>query len=171
MAGRDIGMIVLRLAASRIGASAFVPTASVLELASLIRREAHFATSKDYVAMVSDNARTRALIISTGTIVRTGNINAPASMRIKSAVVSDSGRVFVQGAWRGEARHQHDSPLSSRYPIFEINRGSGALERMNTLAALPSNAVGLMLGSEHNNLVLRVAGPEVPVHMKWVAAE
>jgi len=121
--------------------------------------------------MVSDNARTRALIISTGTIVRTGNINAPASMRIKSAVVSDSGRVFVQGAWRGEARHQHDSPLSSRYPIFEINRGSGALERMNTLAALPSNAVGLMLGSEHNNLVLRVAGPEVPVHMKWVAAE
>ena len=44
------------------------------------------------------------------------------------------------------------------------------LEHMNTFAAFPSNAVGMMLGSENDNLVFRVAGPELPVNMEWFAA-
>ena len=101
-------------------------------------------------------------------IVGTGTIDMPENLSVMCCAVTDSGRIFVQGMWSGTG-HQHDSALASRYPIFEIDRASNALQQNGTEQAFPSNAVGKLLGSEGEDPVLQVAGPDVPMHLKWVA--
>ncbi len=58
------------------------------------------ATSRNYVAFVSEEARTWTLISSAGVVVGHGEVGPPGDCRIIRGAVTDSGRVFINGDHR-----------------------------------------------------------------------
>lgn len=98
------------------------------------------ATSRNYIAFVSREARTHTLISSAGVILRHGKIDIPSSFRIVSGAVTDSGRVFINGHW----------PDDTNLTMFEI---TGSPVKIGSEKASSSQEIGYLVGSDGEEVV------------------
>ncbi len=104
-------------------------------------------TSRNYAAIVSTSAGKCALISTDGTIVYEGSPDYPEGFDTVTGAVTDSGRIFVEGKWRGNV--ENDYPKT---PIFEIDMESKTLGLVDTSAAFGED-YGILMGAEGENLV------------------
>lgn len=129
---------------------------SRLSLSSGWRHPTHGAilvTSRDRVAFVSDSAKKWAVLAADGTLLGQGTLSSPENFRTFVGAITDSGRLFVSGQWRG------NPPALGSYPpiaLFEVNQRTGELELIDTPAVSPDGSLGHLLGSEGEELVFHV---------------
>jgi hypothetical protein len=122
-------------------------------------------TSKERVGYVSEKAGKWAVLADDGAILGQGAISAPAGFRIYVAAITDSGRLFVSGNWRGkEANSPGKHP---RIPVFEINPETGTLEPVEMAGAFPDGESANLLGAEGEDLVFKAATAS-GVQIKWM---
>ncbi len=106
------------------------------------------ATSRNYVAIVSGSVKKYALLTTEGDVMHQGDLDYPQGFGVVGGVVTDSGRIFVRGHWRGARNPQYP-----RSPFFEIDTASGALELVGISEVFPEGTSGLLLGAEGESLV------------------
>lgn len=140
---------------------------SRLSLSSGWRHPTHGAilvTSRDRVAFVSDSAKKWAVLAADGTLLGQGTLSSPENFRTLVGAITDSGRLFVSGQWRGG-----NSPALGSYPriaLFEVNQPTGELELIDTPDVSPDGSLGHLLGSEGEQLVFHV-GPVAGRQIVW----
>lgn len=98
------------------------------------------ATSRNYIAFVSREAKTWTLISSSGVIVGHGNIDVPNDYEVVSGAVTDSGRIFINGR----------SP-NEQYTVFEIS--NGVISNIDVSRLSNDNRAGHLVGSDGESLV------------------
>lgn len=112
-------------------------------------------TSRERVGFVSDSARQWAVLSADGTILGQGKISAPEGFRIYVGAITDSGRLFVSGSWRGGKPLAYAN--SPQPAVFEINQGNGELELVDVYpGTFPGGQMGKLVGSEGEELVFHV---------------
>ncbi len=122
-------------------------------------------TSRNYVALVSNTARTWTIVSSKGLVVESGSLDMPESYAFPSGAITDSGRLFIQGYWRGD---RVDDPAFQSTDLFEIDRESGSFRKVDSqVLAQRVPARPLLVGSDGENLVFRVQTSEIDVHLAW----
>lgn len=102
----------------------------------------YLATSRNYVAFVSESAKTWTLVSAVGVVVNHGTIDIPNDFSISSVAVTDSGRLFMTGRWMGK-------PM---FPLFEVGDSNGP-ESVDISNLVPSHEFGHLLGSDGEDLV------------------
>lgn len=98
------------------------------------------ATSRNYIAFVSREAKTWTLISSSGVIAGHGDIDVPSDYEVVSGAVTDSGRIFINGR----------SP-NEQYTVLEIS--SGVLSNIDVTRLSNDNRAGHLVGSDGETLV------------------
>ena len=122
-------------------------------------------TSKERVGFISEKAGKWAVLAGDGTILGQGAISAPEGFKIYVAAITDSGRLFVSGTWRGEKM-----PASGnfpRIPVFEIDPNSGELQLVDMSGALGERESANLIGADGEQLVFKAetaAGRQI----KWM---
>ncbi len=110
---------------------------------------ARLVTSRNYVAVVSNEAWTWTLISSEGLIVSSGSLTIPGGLVLVNGAITDSGRLFVSGLWR----HPHTAGTV----LYEIDREEGALEAVKTERVYSKkDSHGMLVGAEGEQFVLYV---------------
>lgn len=120
-------------------------------------------TSRLYAAVISPVAGTWTVVSTDGSVVSEGSLALPPGFEIVLGGITDSGRLFVEGHWK-------DATLRGSFPpitVFEIRRSGGDLELVETEAALPTGAFGMLLGSEGEDLVFHVSSRGRDSQLVW----
>lgn len=105
------------------------------------------------------------MLAGDGTILGQGAISAPEGFKIYVAAITDSGRLFVSGNWRGEKM-----PASGnfpRIPVFEIDPKTGELQLVNMAGAFPQGESLNLIGAEGEQLVFKAA-TAAEQQIKWM---
>jgi hypothetical protein len=131
----------------------FLPRESFLSEWPHPARYALLVTSRDRVAFVSDSAKKWAVLAADGTLLGQGTLESPENFQTMVGAITDSGRLFLSGQWRG------NPPAGGSYPpipLFEVNQTNGKLEQVDTPEVSREGRLGHLLGSEGEQLVFHV---------------
>lgn len=123
-------------------------------------------TSRHHAAMISPLAGTWTVVSTQGTVVSEGSLALPPGFQIVLGGVTDSGRLFVEGPWENAVLRGSFPPIT----VFEVRQESGDLELVETGAALPTEAFGMLLGSEGEDLVFHVSARDQDSRLVWTRA-
>lgn len=126
-------------------------------------------TSRERIAFVSQSARKWVVLAPDGTILGQGQLSAPENFRIFVAAITDSGRLFLAGSWRGGK-----IPATGNYPavpLFEVAPKTGELLLVDASAALQRGAVGHLMGSEGEQLVFHVNSGDAGRRLVWTRVD
>lgn len=102
----------------------------------------YLVTSRNYVAFVSESAKTWTLVSTVGVVINHGRIDVPNDFSISSVAVTDSGRLFMTGRWLGK----------QMFPLFEVGDSKGP-QSVDITNLVPSQEFGHLLGSDDEDLV------------------
>lgn len=123
-------------------------------------------TSRLYAAVICPIAGTFTVVSPPGVVVSEGSLALPQGFEIVLGGITDSGRIFVEGHWGNETLRGSFPPIA----VFEIQQADGALELVETGAALPAGAFGMLLGSEGEDLVFHVSARGQDSQLVWTRA-
>ena len=138
---------------------------------------AQMATSKNYVAIVSNVARKWVLVSSEGIIVGTGSFAADETRGnfrgFVNVAVTDSGRVFGHALFR--KNNEFDTTFQAMQ-LFQVARDQPDLKPVGTDSAYRPDSRSLLTGTDGESLVFTTnsVGPAKSIatsHMVWAQAD
>lgn len=123
-------------------------------------------TSQFHAAVISPVAGLWTVVTTQGVEISEGSLALPPGFQIVLGGITDSGRLFVEGHWENAALRGSFPPIT----VFEIRQASSALELVQTGSALPTEAFGMLLGSEGEDLVFHVSSRGQGSRLVWTRA-
>lgn len=136
------------------------------------------ASSKYYVAIVSNVAKKWVLVSSEGIIVSSGSFAADETRGnfrgFVNVAVTDSGRIFGHALFR---KNNRVDATFRAMQVFEVARDQLALKPVGTDLAYPAGSRNMLTGTDGENLVFNtnsVGGPNKSIaanHMVWAQAD